>query len=110
MAKSIDLGKKLGELLSVEPMGSDDTHYPDLYLSDVEDPAIADIPDKGECTIRYRVLSRTHREEKNGKGKRCSCSIRLEVTSITPPARESKKNGEYGGGARKAFSDYFKDR
>jgi len=112
MSKSIDLGKKLFESVSVQALGPDDKHYPDLYISDVDDPDLADIPDKGECTIRYRVLSRTHREEKNGNGKKQhSCSIRLEVIAITPPPRAKKNNGNgYGDDVRKSFSDYFKDK
>jgi hypothetical protein len=110
MSKAIDLGKKLGEDMPVNAISMDDTHYPDLYISETDDPRLADIPDKGECTIKYRVCSRTHREEKDGKGKKHSCTLRLEVLSITPPEKEKKKNGNgYGDDARKSFKDYFKD-
>jgi len=69
------------------------------------------MPDAGEATIRYRVVSRTHREEGKGKKKDYSCSLRLEVLSIDPPASNGKKkNGNSDGGARKALSDYFKDK
>ena len=91
----------------------DEPYYPDLYISDVDDPRLADIPDKGECTIKYRVCSRTHREEKNSDGKKDhSCSLRLEILSITPPDKKKNGNGSsgYGDDARKSFGDYFKDR
>jgi hypothetical protein len=104
MSKSIDLGRKLSDMVSVAALKPDEPHYPDLYLSDVDDPALADMPDKGEATIKYRVLSRTHREE---KGHKDTCSIRLEVLSISPPEK-AKKNGAYGDDARKSFKNYFK--
>jgi hypothetical protein len=115
MSKAIDLGKRLSDLMSEPSKGPDEPHYPDLYISDVDDPRLADIPDKGECTIRYRVCSRTHREEKNGggNGKKHSCSLRLEVMSISPPEGKEykKKNGNgYGDDARKSFSEYFKNK
>lgn len=98
-------------MINISPTSPDDKHYPDLYISDSEDPKLADIPDKGECTIRYRVCSRTHREEKDKDGKKQhSCSIRLEILSITPP--EKKKNGKngYGDDARKSMGEFFKNK
>jgi hypothetical protein len=68
------------------------------------------MPDTGEATIKYRIVSRTHREETKGKGKDYSCSLRLEILSIDPPQGKRKKNGDSDGGARKALNDYFKDR
>jgi hypothetical protein len=112
MSKAIDLGKKPEDLIKVIGPGlnSGEAHYPDLYLSDV-DPALADLPDKGECTIRYRVVSRTHREEKGADGKKeRSCCLRLEITSITPPPSRKKNGNGYGDDARKSFSNYFKDK
>lgn len=105
----IDLGKSLKDSLNkIEIMGPEDTHYPTLFLTDVDDPALANLPDKGECVIRYKVVSRTHREE---KGKKDCCDLRLEVTSITPPASGKKKNGNvYGDDARKSLNEYFKDK
>jgi hypothetical protein len=113
MSKPIDLGKKLSDLVEVAPMTPGDTHYPDLYISDTDDRRLAEMPDQGEATIKYKVISRTHREDRKGKGngKDYSCSIRLEVLSIDPPEGKSKKkNGDSDGGARKALSDYFKDK
>lgn len=104
MSKSIDLGKKLRDMVNVVPVQADEPHYPDLYLSDVEDTKLVEMPDKGICEIRYRVVSRTHREE---KGRKDSCSIRLEVLSITPPEGSKKRNG-YGDDVRKSFKDNFK--
>jgi hypothetical protein len=108
MSKTIDLGKRpsdLGEPVNKSP---DEPYYPDIYI-DSDDPKLADIPDKGECTIKYRVASRTHREEGKDKNKKHSCSLRLEIMSITPPEKEKKKNG-YGDDARKSFGDYFKGK
>lgn len=111
MSKTIDLGKKLGDDMKISVASMDDTHYPDLYISDSDDPKLADIPDKGECTIKYRVCSRTHREEKNGEGKKKhTCSLRLEILSITPPDYKKKNGNGYGDDARKSVSDYFKDK
>lgn len=110
MSKPIDLGRKFGDdikPISISEM-KDETHYPELFLPDVDDPRLANLPDKGECVIKYRVVSRTHREEKKGDKKDHSCSLRLEVTSITPPTSTEKKK-DSDSGARKALSDYFKD-
>jgi hypothetical protein len=111
MSKTIDLGKRPSELEdSIMPSNrKDEPYYPDLYI-DSDDPKLADIPDKGECTIKYRVCSRTHREEGKDKDKKHSCSVRLEIMSITPPEKEKKKNGSYGDDARKSFGDYFKGK
>jgi hypothetical protein len=110
MSKTIDLGKRPSDLAEAVPHGSkDEPYYPDIYI-DSDDPKLADIPDKGECTIKYRVASRTHREEGKDKDKKHSCSVRLEIMSITPPEKEKKKNGSYGDDARKSFGDYFKGK
>lgn len=107
----IDLGKKLGDMISVHEIKPDEVHYPDLYISDSDDPKLADIPDKGECTIRYRIVSRTHREEKDGSGKKHTCSIRMEILSIDPPAKTKKKNNNgYGDDVRKSMGEFFKDK
>jgi hypothetical protein len=103
----IDLGRKFGDMMSIEPMDKDEKHYPILHL-DSDDPKLADIPDSGECTIKYKVRNRTHREE---KGQKDSCSLSLEVTAIElPKGGKKKKKGDSDGGARKALSDYFKDK
>ena len=106
MSKGINLGKKLSDMISVEPMTQEKEHYPDLYISEVDDKRIAEMPDSGEATIKYRVLSRTYRQEKNRKD---SCSLRLEIPAIDPPTAKGKKK-ESDNGARKAMSDYFKDK
>jgi hypothetical protein len=113
MGKPIDLGKKLSDSIEIMSMGSNDSHYPDLYIGDTDDRRLAEMPDEGEATIKYRVVSRTHREERKGKskGKDYSCSIRLEILSIDPPESKGKKrNSDSDGGARKALSNYFKDK
>jgi hypothetical protein len=112
MSKPIDLGKKLSDSIEIMSMGKNDAHYPDLYISDTDDRRLAEMPDQGEATIKYRVVSRTHREERKGKGngKDYSCSIRLEILSINPPEGKKKKNGDSDGGLRKAMNGYFKDQ
>lgn len=110
MSKAIDLGKTFGDMIEPNIKSADDKHYPDLYISDVDDPKLADIPDKGECTIKYRVTSRSHREEKNGNGKKHTCSLRMEILSIEPPESYKKKKNGYGDDARKSMGDYFKDK
>jgi hypothetical protein len=116
MSKAINLGRKpekLIEILGVGPGGSDSNreHYPELYLSDVDDPRLLDLPDEGKCVISYKITSRTHHEdERNGKKQR-SCSLRLEIKSIEPTEGKTyngKKKG-YGDDARKSFNDYFKN-
>ena len=113
MSYRIDLGKSMRDVIGpADIKGPDDKSYPDLYISDSDDPKIADLPDKGECTIRYRICSRTHREEKNGDGKKKhTCSVRMEILSISGDYDKKKKNGNgYGDDARKNFKDYFKDK
>jgi hypothetical protein len=107
----IDLGRKFGDMISVEPMNKDEKHFPTLHIDDVEDKRLAEMPDEGEMTIRYKIRNRTHSERKEDKGKKHTCSVTMDVVSIDPPASKSKKkNGDSDGGARKALSQYFKDK
>jgi hypothetical protein len=107
----IDLGRKLRDMVSVEPMDSDDTHYPTLHIDDVEDQRVAEMPDSGTLTIHYKIRNRTHTERKGKDSKKHTCSLTMDVTGIDPPpAKAKKKNGDSDGGARKAFSDYWKDK
>ena len=110
--KAIDLGKKWNdEIMPISMRDEKDrVHYPDFHISDTEDTRLLDMPDEGEATVRYRVVSRHHSESKRNGTKKRSCSITLEVLSIEPPEPKKKKNGDSDGGARKAFSDYFKDK
>lgn len=103
----IDLGRKLDDLISIEPINGDKTHYPTLHLDGGKE--LAGMPDTGEATIKYKIRNRTHREEKKDKGKEHSCSVTLDILSIDPPPAKSKKK-DSDGGARKAFSDYWKDK
>jgi len=91
-------------------MRPDEAHYPTIYIDDVDDRALAEMPDQGEAVIRYRVVSRTHREEGKGKRKDYTCSLRLEVLSIQPPESKKKKNGDSDGGVRRAMDNYFRDK
>lgn len=110
MSKPIDLGKKLSDMIHVREISPEKPHYPDLCIES-DERRLAEMPDEGTAEIKFRVVSRTHREEKNGKGKEYSCTLRLEVISIDPPApKGKKKNGDGDGGARKALEDYFKDK
>lgn len=108
----IDLGRSLKDEL--EPISiselKEETRYPCLHISDIEDKRLAEMPDTGEATIRYKIRSRTHDEQERKGKKRHSCSVTLDIISIDPPAGKAKKNGDSDGGARKAFSDYFKDK
>lgn len=104
MSKPIDLGRTLDDMISVKEVKRDKPHYPELFISDTNDKRIANMPDTGTATIKYRVASRTHRQE---KGEKDSCSLRLEIISIDPPAGAKRKGG-YGDDARKALSEYFK--
>ena len=114
MHKAIDLGKKYDE--NIVPMSMSDlkdkVHYPDFHISDTEDTRLLDLPDEGEATIKYRVVSRHHSENKRQNGdKERRCSITLEVLKIDTfdnPKAAKKKDSD--GGARKAFSDYFRDK
>ena len=67
------------------------------------------MPDSGTLTIHYKIRNRTHNEKK-GKAARNTLAVsRMEVTHIDPPPAKTKKK-DADGGARKAFSDYFKDK
>lgn len=104
----IDLGHTLDDMISIKPLiGKDEKHYPTLHISEVSDKRLAEMPDEGEMTIKYKIRERTHNE----RDKKHTCSVTLDVTSIDPPASKSKKkNGDSDGGARKAISDYFKEK
>lgn len=112
MAKPINLGRKWEDMLGpINRAEKDSTHYPDIYISDVDDPRLLEMPDEGEATIKFRVVDRTHAEYGRDGKKERRCSVRLEVISIEPPEKKSKSNnGDWGNGARKSFSDYFKDK
>lgn len=103
----IDLGHTLDDMISVTPISKDEKHYPTLHISEVSDKRLAEMPNEGEMTIRYKIRERTHSE----RDKKHTCSVTLDVTSIDPPAAKSKKkNGDSDGGARKALSEYFKEK
>ena len=107
----IDLGRKPQELMTILTGSHDDNqpHYPTLHIDDIDDKRLAEMPDSGEMTIKYKIRSRTHNErEKEGK-KAHTCSVTMDVLSVDPPAGKSKKK-DADNGARKALSDYFKDK
>lgn len=110
--KAIDLGKKWGD--EVMPISmreeKDKVHYPDLHISDTENTRLLAMPDEGEATIKFKVVNRHHSESKRNGEKKRSCSLTLEVMAIDFEDKPKKKNGDSDGGARKAFSEYFKDK
>lgn len=106
----IDLGKKWGDMVApMEATNKEEAHYPCLHIDDIEDKRLADMPDSGTLTIHYKIRNRTHNENKGKDGKKHTCSVTMEVTHIDPPPAKTKKK-DADGGARKAFSDYFKDK
>jgi hypothetical protein len=112
MHKAIDLGKKWDDDAPVVMSDlKDRVHYPDFHISNTDEARLLDIPDEGEATIKFKVVHRSHSEEdRNGKKKR-RCSLTIEVQKIDfedNPKPAKKKDSD--GGARKAFSDYFKDK
>lgn len=113
MPKPIDLGRKydddIGQPISITEV-RDKVHYPDFFVSNTEDTRLLDMPDEGEATIRYKVVSRNHSEDKrNGKIRR-RCSITIEVHSIEPPEPKGKNKESFSDGTRRNFADYFKDK
>lgn len=112
--KPIDLGRKPNDLVAIARPEDfmDKVHYPDLHLSDVDDPRLLDMPDEGTCEIHYKITHRTHTEDgRNGK-KKHSASITMEVRKIEPghDPKFNRKKKDSDGGARKALADYFKDK
>lgn len=112
--KPIDLGKKLNDIVGIHQadMAIDKTHYPDLYLSDVDDTRLLDMPDEGTAEIHYKIVRREHTEDKRKDKAKRRCSITMEVHKIEP-GHDPKFNGkkkDSDGGARKAFREYFKDK
>jgi hypothetical protein len=112
MHKAIDLGKKydddIGIPISVNEIRNK-VHYPDLHISDTDNTRLLDMPDSGEATIKFRVVSRNHSEDKRNGDKKRRCSLTLEVMAIVFEDKPKKKK-DYGEDARKSFSDYFKEK
>ena len=105
----IDLGKKLEDHgpVSIESVMKE-THYPCLHIDDIDDKRLAEMPDSGTLTIHYKIRNKTHNENTRKDGKKHTCSVTMEVTGIDPPPAKTKKK-DADGGARKAFSDYWKE-
>ena len=108
----IDLGKKWSDMTAPDTGDiRNEAHYPCLHIDDIEDKRLAEMPDSGTLTIHYKIRNRTHNENTRKDGKKHTCSVTMEVTHIDPPpAKSKKKNGDSDGGARKALSEYFKDK
>lgn len=104
----IDLGRKISDMIAPDTGDRNEAHYPCLHIDDVEDRRLAEMPDSGEMTVRYKIRNRTHNENTRKDGKKHTCSVTLEITHVDPPPKPKKKNGDSDGGARKAFSDYWK--
>jgi hypothetical protein len=105
----IDLGKKWDDHIAPIESVMKETHYPTLHLDDIEDKRLAEMPDTGTLVIHYKIRNRTHSERKEKEGKKHSCSVTMDVTHVDPPPAKPKKK-DADGGARKAFSEYWKDK
>lgn len=116
MSKPIKLGRKDGKNGSplVQVLGGladDDDGSPRLHIDGHDDPRVVELPDHGECRIRYSVKNRHHEESDEGGKKKHRYSTTLAIHHIEPPENNNKKkNGAYGDDARKSFSNYFKDK
>lgn len=105
----IDLGQKWEEMTAPLESVMKETHYPTLHIDEVDDKRLAEMPTTGTMTIHYKIKNRTHSERDIKGKKKHACSVTLDVTHIDPPACK-KKSGDSDGGARKALTDYFKDK
>ena len=105
----IDLGRKISDMIAPDTGDRNEAHYPCLHIDDVEDRRLAEMPDSGEMTVRYKIRNRTHNENTRKDGKKHTCSVTLEILGIDPPAGKPKKK-DSDGGLRKSFSDYWRDK
>jgi hypothetical protein len=112
--KPIDLGKKPNDLPEIRINDiRDKVYYPDLHLSDIDDARLLEMPDEGTAEIHYKIVHKTHTEDKREGGKKeHRCSITMEVRKIEPghDPKFNQKKKDPDGGARKALNEYFKDR
>lgn len=115
MHKAIDLKRPEPTIL----VNGFDDDYPHLHISNVDNSRLLEMPDTGEATIKFKVVSRSHDEHDRGGKKEHRCSLTLEVQKIdfedNPKTHSAtnlrSKNGKgYGEDARKNFSDFFKDK
>lgn len=78
------------------------THYPTLWMNNQEKDVMG-IPEKGKATIKYRVVSRSVREDGDGK-KRYSMDIEVQSFEpegeMKPTSKAKAEMGVGGGGAR----------
>lgn len=79
-----DLGKTY-DCPEVQTKESPSVHYPSLYIEDVD---LGELPDKGEATIKFRVVRKT-KDMKNKKS-----SAELEILSITSYADGDDDKGK----------------
>jgi len=70
-------------------MSSDNEHFPQIYLSDVED---LDLPDEGSMTIKFKL----RRESEDKKTGRCTYDVDvISIEDITASGAK-RKTSEYG--------------
>jgi hypothetical protein len=82
----MDLGRKMGDMgnalpAETEPETNDKIYYPSFYISNAPDE-MRDIPDEGTATIRYKVTSRTVREDVSKDKK--DIDVNIDVLSFDP--------------------------
>lgn len=76
----IDLGEKLNEAMTPEPISGDKTHYPCLYFSNKE--GLKNLPTEGTAVIRYKkVMEREEKSKRNGK-EETRYTTELEIHAI----------------------------
>lgn len=96
--KPIDLGKKWdGPMALPEAPGKDEeskVHYPCLYVDTKEGSDLADLPDEGTMTVRYKIVSRTLSEREGKK----SASLSIDVQKILDVEGEKSKSDDKSAG------------
>lgn len=88
--KATDLGTDYGSMYdpccsSACKVAGQKKYYPSLYISDRADDL--DLPMTGTATIKYKLRSKTTRQDEEGKKKH---SAEIEVQSIDPDVEEEK--------------------
>lgn len=80
------------------------TDYPSFYVSDAPSE-MEDIPDEGTATIRYKVTSRTVREDVD-QDKR-HCDVNIDILSFDPERPKMRPNGK--SNPRDAIANSLRD-
>ena len=111
MSKPIKLGRDKNGKSVIAALGisqpDDDEGLPRLHIDGHDDPRLLDMPDHGECKIKYSVKNRHHEESDEGGKKKHRYSVSLAVHHIEPPEKDKKKEA-YGDDVRRSFKNNFK--